>query len=684
MDAKAEYVLSFIKGFNSKLYWCFESDLLSRVYDTIQKAEKLAVASLVEENITPSRFGCTVYRLNELAEIKENTTYRDESGASTYTYAGNYVFIASGLEQGLYYVNSAEDYMKIKDISTRKFNQQLSILENTTKAYDCSLGIKNQDTFITLTNEQLGTLVQKSEKLEIKNFQDNSPSVLLPHLAKPVLSQADLLNIGKKQEVRFLSSNENIAVKTDSAVFYVIKYTLSLLAKYPTESISKDNFQDLFKAAFTVAMKNIYSIESGYALDTAEIASQLNPKIQPLKELDYSIQLIQTGKPAANQLEPKMLHLYLDKKNELNCIIKNSDEEFATITINDANYEEEINNIIATLRQAEHNQQFGRKEINAIYNIASKKLHIRELVKLERDFLAKVNYKIPLPPKAYHVWTGPENRKPEPMPEGMIILEKVMPEQGVGAIDQPAKPIINAIFRKNDQLEMKSLILNDKERRFLQLYRAQPREKIVHYAEAPDLITNIMKQCECKIFQDVCQPQQVSAEEIAEKHLTWQKAKKITDATLKMLDKKAEQFDKRALKAEKIEKLNKTTKTSSVDYKEAATTTRALRVSLEKEVHSYLYVKGAAKEDAAAFKESCDQLVQASKPVLIKHREGRRILKNLGLAFATLFIGYAVASAVNKIVTGEFMFFAETDSERLLKKAKKNIQVVARLAASAA
>jgi hypothetical protein len=59
-------------------------------------------------------------------------------------------------------------------------------------------------------------------------------------------------------------------------------------------------------------------------------------------------------------------------------------------------------------------------------------------------------------------------------------------------------------------------------------------------------------------------------------------------------------------------------------------------------------------------------------------------LKNLGLAFATLFIGYAVASAVNKIVTGEFMFFAETDSERLLKKAKKNIQVVARLAASAA
>jgi cytidylate kinase len=203
MDAKAEYVLSFIKGFNSKLYWCFESDLLSRVYDTIQKAEKLAVASLVEENITPSRFGCTVYRLNELAEIKENTTYRDESGASTYTYAGNYVFIASGLEQGLYYVNSAEDYMKIKDISTRKFNQQLSILENTTKAYDCSLGIKNQDTFITLTNEQLGTLVQKSEKLEIKNFQDNSPSVLLPHLAKPVLSQADLLNIGKKQEVRF-------------------------------------------------------------------------------------------------------------------------------------------------------------------------------------------------------------------------------------------------------------------------------------------------------------------------------------------------------------------------------------------------------------------------------------------------------------------------------------------------
>ncbi len=73
------------------------------------------------------------------------------------------------------------------------------------------------------------------------------------------------------------------------------------------------------------------------------------------------------------------------------------------------------------------------------------------------------------------------------------------------------------------------------------------------------------------------------------------------------------------------------------------------------------------KTSRSTFIATCTDLINTARPILEKHRTWSQVFANLALAIAGLGIGYAVASLINKAVTGNFLFF-KTDSAQKLDK----------------
>jgi hypothetical protein len=104
-------------------------------------------------------------------------------------------------------------------------------------------------------------------------------------------------------------------------------------------------------------------------------------------------------------------------------------------------------------------------------------------------------------------------------------------------------------------------------------------------------------------------------------------------------------------------------------YQRDADFARNLVTTLREQIR-YLNAKHITAEK---FEKNCLVAIEKAAPALQKHRGYGPLLGNLVLAVAGMGILYLVAAAINKKVTGNFLFFKETQSGKLLQEAKKDV-----------
>jgi hypothetical protein len=90
------------------------------------------------------------------------------------------------------------------------------------------------------------------------------------------------------------------------------------------------------------------------------------------------------------------------------------------------------------------------------------------------------------------------------------------------------------------------------------------------------------------------------------------------------------------------------------------------------------YLSDHQKNAYIHFQQKCSALIKAAKPVLEKQRSWRQILQNLLLPILGLGIGYAVASMINKAITGNFLFFSKNNYLQKLHALEGVIKSVAK------
>lgn len=78
--------------------------------------------------------------------------------------------------------------------------------------------------------------------------------------------------------------------------------------------------------------------------------------------------------------------------------------------------------------------------------------------------------------------------------------------------------------------------------------------------------------------------------------------------------------------------------------------------------------------DKNDFKLASQAALNLAKPILSKHRNVKHILGNIGLFFATLVVGFLVAATINKVKTGNFLFFKQTDSTKKVEGVNRYFQ----------
>lgn len=78
---------------------------------------------------------------------------------------------------------------------------------------------------------------------------------------------------------------------------------------------------------------------------------------------------------------------------------------------------------------------------------------------------------------------------------------------------------------------------------------------------------------------------------------------------------------------------------------------------------------------AEAFKNACDKAIEIARPKLENHHGWKQILGNIALAVLGFVLFYAAAIAINKAVTGRFLFF-KTDSTHEINQIEKDIDLI--------
>lgn len=92
------------------------------------------------------------------------------------------------------------------------------------------------------------------------------------------------------------------------------------------------------------------------------------------------------------------------------------------------------------------------------------------------------------------------------------------------------------------------------------------------------------------------------------------------------------------------------------------------------EASNTFFVKNKQKkEEYQFFKTNCYCLIETARPELEKHRDCRTILANILLSIAGIGVIYLIAAAINKAVTGKFLFFSSTNSSKRLDAIQKVI-----------
>ncbi|MDA1256136.1 MAG: hypothetical protein O2928_16855, partial [Proteobacteria bacterium] len=66
--------------------------------------------------------------------------------------------------------------------------------------------------------------------------------------------------------------------------------------------------------------------------------------------------------------------------------------------------------------------------------------------------------------------------------------------------------------------------------------------------------------------------------------------------------------------------------------------------------------------------------IEKNKPELEKHRGWKQVLGNLALAIIGLGVLYVAAGLVNKVFTGNFLFFNKTDSANKVEQLKESME----------
>jgi hypothetical protein len=76
------------------------------------------------------------------------------------------------------------------------------------------------------------------------------------------------------------------------------------------------------------------------------------------------------------------------------------------------------------------------------------------------------------------------------------------------------------------------------------------------------------------------------------------------------------------------------------------------------------YSNKFTSEGYKIFSDNCLNAIKDSREELQKHRGWRRVLGNLVIAIACLGVFYSVALLGNKLITGNYLFFNQTDSAK--------------------
>jgi len=110
------------------------------------------------------------------------------------------------------------------------------------------------------------------------------------------------------------------------------------------------------------------------------------------------------------------------------------------------------------------------------------------------------------------------------------------------------------------------------------------------------------------------------------------------------------------------------------NFSKEAKIARKLAINITTELQQY--ANAPTEENLEQFKISSKALIKAARPTLEKHRGWKKILGNIGLALATLGVGYLVASGIKTLVTGRPTFFNDTDSSKKIKALSKEIKAI--------
>ncbi|CAM2814599.1 hypothetical protein [Legionella worsleiensis] len=99
--------------------------------------------------------------------------------------------------------------------------------------------------------------------------------------------------------------------------------------------------------------------------------------------------------------------------------------------------------------------------------------------------------------------------------------------------------------------------------------------------------------------------------------------------------------------------------------------------TLHEELTSELskYESNPTKEQYLQFKNTCKSAINLRRPVLEQHRGFKQLLGNIALAVLGLGVIYLAAAAVNKAITGNFLFF-KTDSAVIVDKIQNSLDEI--------
>jgi hypothetical protein len=74
------------------------------------------------------------------------------------------------------------------------------------------------------------------------------------------------------------------------------------------------------------------------------------------------------------------------------------------------------------------------------------------------------------------------------------------------------------------------------------------------------------------------------------------------------------------------------------------------------------------------FQNECKVVIDQARPVLEKHRGLKQVLGNILLAVLGLGVFYLAAICINKAVTGNWLFFSQTDTAKQLDKVENQLE----------